>query len=92
MWHTLTSCRPLHPALLQDSPLASPAPPVTLAWLPPEAPRPHLHTVSVPLRADAERSRVLAELQLPTEAVCDDSLAQQQQRWVLAGVALVLRA
>lgn len=79
-----------HCSTLQDSPLASPAPSATLSWLPPGAPRPHLHTVTVPLHTNTERSKVLAELQLPTTSVCDETFAQQQQ-WVLAGVALVLR-
>jgi hypothetical protein len=76
----------------QDSPLLAPAPALTLAWLHPAAPRPHPDTLSLPLYSSPERSKVVAELQLPTGGVGGTSDRLQQRQWLLAGVALVLPA
>lgn len=80
-------------AVLQDSPLVTPAPVLTLTWLPPEAPQPHPQSLQVPLYSSAERAKVVAELQLPLSGSGSRAeLEQQRQQWVLAGVALMLPA
>lgn len=73
----------------------TPAPPLSLTWLPKGAPQPHPQAISVPLYSSMERHKVVAELQLPLAAGGSAGGAteqQQQQQWTLAGVALMLPA
>lgn len=73
--------------VLQDSPLVTAAPVLTLTWLAPGDPQPHPHALAVPLYTSMERQKLVAELQLPLAAAGSEA---QLQHWVLAGAALML--
>jgi hypothetical protein len=76
----------------QDSPFVSAAPQLLLAWLPEDAAKPHPVAISVPLYLGQDRSKVVAELQLPVTSSSSSNRTVEQQQWVLAGTALVLPA
>ena len=71
---------------VQDSPVLSSIPPTFLSYLPASETLPHPLHLATPLYINPERSRAIAQLQLPVSSV------EEAEQWTLAGVAFVLAA
>lgn len=71
-------------AASNDAPTSSPIPGATFAWIPKDIPYPYMNFITVPLYVSADRSKLLAEVQMPI--VSPDEKIQ----WTLSGLALFL--
>lgn len=69
-----------------DAATDAPVPPATFAWIPKTDPHPYPNHATVPLYVTADRSKLLAEVQMPVVSV------EEQVQWTLSGVALFLGA
>jgi dynein heavy chain 2 len=69
-----------------DAPTDATIPPATFAWIPKTEAHPYSNFATVPLYVTSDRSKLLAEVQMPVVS------AEEQVQWTLAGVALFLCA
>ncbi|GLI62890.1 cytoplasmic dynein 1b heavy chain [Volvox africanus] len=67
-----------------DAPTFRVVPPMCLAWVPKDAPYAYSSYMEAPLYMTSERSKLLARVQLPVSG------PEEQDSWVLAGLALFL--